>query len=139
MEDTVFPVCSPRLVDGRPALRAPEDLRHHTLLHDDVRTGEAPDWRRWLTAAGVAGVDPSRGPRYSHSSLVLQAAIDGQGVALGRSSLVSLDLEAGRLVQPFGPTLPSHYACYVVSPVATAERPKIKAFRDWLLEEAGRR
>ena len=153
MEDTIFPVCSPRLVDGRlvdgrlvdgrlvdgpPPLRAPEDLRHHTLLHDDVRTGEAPNWRAWLAAAGVAGVDPSRGPRYSHSSLVLQAAIDGQGVALGRSSLVSLDLEAGRLVQPFGPALPSHYACYVVSPVATAERPKIKAFRDWLLEEAGR-
>ncbi len=69
---------------------------------------------------------------------MLQAAIDGQGVALGRSSLVSLDLEAGRLVQPFGPTLPSHYSCYVVSPVATAERPKIKAFRDWLLEEAER-
>ena len=143
MEDTVFPVCSPRLVDGRlvdgpPPLRAPEDLRHHTLLHDDVRTGEAPNWRAWLAAAGVAGVDPSRGPRYSHSSLVLQAAIEGQGVALGRSSLVSLDLEAGRLVQPFGPALPSHYACYVVSPVATAERPKIKAFRDWLLAEAGR-
>ncbi len=143
MEDTVFPVCSPqlvngRLVDGPPPLRAPEDLRRHTLLHDDVGTGEAPDWRRWLTAAGVTGVNAERGPRYSHSSLVLQAAIDGQGVALGRSSLVSLDLEAGRLVQPFGPTLPSHYACYVVSPVATAERPKIKAFRDWLIEEAGR-
>ena len=143
MEDTVFPVCSPqlvngRLVDGPPPLRAPEDLRRHTLLHDDVGTGEAPNWRRWLTAAGVTGANPERGPRYSHSSLVLQAAIDGQGVALGRSSLVSLDLEAGRLVQPFGPALPSHYACYVVSPVATAERPKIKAFRDWLLEEAGR-
>ncbi len=143
MEDTVFPVCSPqlvdrRLVDGPPPLRRPADLRHHTLMHDDVRTGEAPNWRAWLAAAGVAGVDPSRGPRYSHSSLVLQAAIDGQGVALGRSSLVSLDLEAGRLVQPFGPALPSHYACYVVSPVATAERPKIKAFRDWLLEEAER-
>ena len=138
LEDTVFPVCSPTLRDGQPPLRAPADLEHHTLLHDDVRTGEAPSWRTWLAAAGVAGVDPSRGPRYSHSSLVLQATIEGQGVALGRSSLVSLDLEAGRLVQPFGPTLPSHYACYVVSPVATAERPKIKAFRDWLFEEAGR-
>lgn len=138
MEDTVFPVCSPQLVEGPPPLRAPEDLRHHTLLHDDVGADQAPDWRRWLKAAGVTGVNPERGPRYSHSSLVLQAAIDGQGVALGRSSLVSLDLEAGRLVQPFGPTLASNFACYVVSPVATAERPKIRAFRDWLLEEAGR-
>jgi LysR family glycine cleavage system transcriptional activator len=69
---------------------------------------------------------------------VLQAAIDGQGVALGRSTLVALDLEAGRLVQPFGPALPSRYACYVVSPPATADRPKIKAFREWLLDEAER-
>ena len=135
MEDTVFPVCSPKLLDGRPPLRQPEDLRHHRLLHDDIGIGEMPNWRSWLTAAGVTG---ARGPRYSHSSLVLQDAIDGQGVALGRSSLVSLDLEACRLVQPFGPVLRSNFACYVVSPVATAERPKIKAFRDWLFEEAGR-
>jgi LysR family glycine cleavage system transcriptional activator len=142
MEDTVFPVCSPGLLDGAVPLREPGDLRHHVLLHDDVGRGEAPTWRDWLAAlrmfapANLEDLDPERGPRYSHSSLVLQAAIDGQGVALGRSSLVALDLEAGRLVQPFGPALPSSFACYVVSPLATAERPKIKAFRDWLFDEA---
>ena len=137
MKDTNFPVCSPALLAGPLPLREPGDLRRHSLLHDDVRTIEAPDWPKWLAAAGVTGAWTDRGPRYSHSSLVLQAAIDGQGVALGRSTLVALDLEAGRLVRPFGPALPSSYACYVVSPPATAERPKIKAFREWLLDEAG--
>jgi len=139
MEDTIFPVCSPRLPKGDPPLREAADLKHHTLLHDEVILGEFPTWREWLAAAGVRGVDPERGHRYSHSSLVIQAAIDAQGVALARSSLVSLDLEAGRLVQPFGPTLPSNFACYVVAPATTAGRPKVKAFRDWLLEEAGKR
>ncbi len=137
MQDTVFPVCSPVLLQGPPPLREPADLRHHTLLHEEWgETINAPDWPAWLAAAGVTGVNPDRGPRYSHSSLSLQAAIDGQGVALARSSLVGLDLEAGRLMQPFGPVLPTNYACYVVSPEAAAERPKIKAFRDWLLEQA---
>ena len=137
MVDTNFPVCSPGLLAGPVPLREPGDLRHHSLLHDDVSTFDAPDWSKWLAAVGVTGVRADRGQRYSHSSLVIQAAIDGQGVALGRSTLVALDLEAGRLVQPFGPALPSVYACYVVSPPATAERPKIKAFREWLLDEAG--
>ncbi len=137
MKDTNFPVCSPALLAGPIPLREPGDLRRHSLLHDDVSTLDAPDWSKWLAAVGVTGVRADRGQCYSHSSLVLQAAIDGQGVALGRSTLVALDLEAGRLVQPFGPALQSSYACYVVSPPATAERPKIKAFRDWLLDEAG--
>jgi len=137
MQDSVFPVCSPALLQGPSPLREAADLKHHTLLHEEWGTMiDAPDWRAWLAAAGVTGVNPVRGPAYSHSSLSLQAAIDGQGVALARSSLVGLDLEAGRLVQPFGPALPTDYACYVVSPEVAAERPKIKAFRDWLLEQA---
>ncbi len=137
MKDTNFPVCSPALLAGPVPLSEPGDLRRHSLLHDAVGPFESPDWSKWLAAVGVTGAWPDRGQRYSQSRLVLQAAIDGQGVALGRSTLVALDLEAGRLVQPFGPALPSIYACYVVSPPATAERPKIKAFRDWLLDEAG--
>ncbi len=135
MSDSVYPVCSPKLLDGRHPWRSPSTLRHHTLLHDEMGPTEGPDWRAWLVAAGLSGVNPERGPRYSHSSLVIQAAIDGQGVALGRSSLVALDLEAGRLVRPFGPELPSSYASYIVFPAADAERPKTKAFREWLLEE----
>ncbi len=137
-EDEVFPVCSPRLLEGLHPLGAPADLIHHTLLHDDVGHSEVPDWRRWLKLTGVRGVRLERGQRFSHSSLAIQAAIDAQGVALVRASLVGLDLEAGRLIRPFGPAMKSNYACYVVAPEGSAEKPKIKAFRDWLFDEAGK-
>jgi LysR family glycine cleavage system transcriptional activator len=132
LAENVFPVCSPKLLEGPKPLRCPEDLRHHTLLHDDYHQ----DWRMWLMAAGVTSVDPSRGPRFDDSSMVLQAAIGGQGVALGRSALVATDLAAGRLVKPFDITLASPLAYYLVYPSATADRPKIVAFRNWILAEA---
>ncbi|RMD64805.1 MAG: transcriptional regulator GcvA [Alphaproteobacteria bacterium] len=135
MDDLVLPVCSPRLLEGPRPLRTPADLRYHTLLHDEVAQSGFPDWRQWLIEAGVTGVNPDRGPRYSHASLVIQAAIDGQGVALTRTSLVSLDIEAGRLISPFGPILSSNFACYVVAPPSHVGRPKVKAFRDWLFAQ----
>ncbi len=138
-DDEVFPVCSPKLLEGPHPLRAPADLEHHPLLHDNVGASELPDWPHWFAASGTPAKNLGRGPRYSHSSLVIQAAIDAQGVGLMRSSLVSLDLEAGRLVRPFGPSIKSNYACYVVSLESAAERPKIKAFREWLFEAAGER
>lgn len=134
LTEDIFPVCSPALLRGDNPLRTPADLCHHTLLHDDMRE----DWRMWLMAAGVAGVDPTRGPAFSHSHLVLQAAADGQGVALGRGALVAHDLAAGRLVKPFDISLAADYAYYVVTLEAAAAQPKIAAFRDWLLEEARR-
>ena len=110
----------------------------HTLLHDTVSgTDDSPDWRFWLKQVGVDGVDPDRGPGYSDTGMVLAAAITGQGVALGRSSLSDDDVAAGLLIRPFGPTLPTRYAYYLASPEAISDRPKIRVFRDWLLEEAG--
>lgn len=132
MAEDVFPVCSPGLLAGPHPLNEPVDLRHHTLLHDEMRE----DWRMWLLAAGVEGVDPTRGPGFSQSSTVVQAAIQGLGVALGRSVLVTDDLAAGRLVKPFDVSLPSRYGYYVVCSPTAADRPKISAFRDWLLGEA---
>ena len=82
LEEDLFPVCAPALLAGAHPLNRPEDLRHHTLLHDDMRQ----DWRTWLMAAGGEGVDPQRGPGYTDSALVIQAAVEGQGVALGRSA-----------------------------------------------------
>ena len=131
MTEDFFPVCSPALLHGDPPLNEPQDLRRHTLLHDDNRT----DWTVWFLAAGIEGGDPTRGPGFTDSSLVLQAAVEGQGVALGRSALAANDLAAGRLVKPFGMSLPATFAYYLVCPEATAERPKIAAFRDWLLAE----
>jgi LysR family glycine cleavage system transcriptional activator len=128
------PVCAPSLMDGPVPLRAPADLRHHTLLHDDL--GE--NWRRWLVAAGVSGVDPARGPKFGDENLIIQAAIQGQGVAVAESALVATDIAAGRLVRPFDIALPSAAGYYVVTPQAAGERRKVKAFRDWLFIEAGR-
>ena len=132
MTEEVFPVCSPGLPHGGPPLRNPSDLGHFTLLHDEMRE----DWRMWLMAAGATGIDATRGPGFSNSNLVVQAAIAGEGVALGRSVLVADDLAVGRLVRPFDMSLPGEFAYYVVCPEANAKRPKVEAFREWLLDEA---
>ncbi len=132
MNEELFPVCSPSLLGEGTPLRRPSDLCHFTLLHDDLRV----TWRMWLMAAGADQVDPDRGPTFNHSHLVMQAAIAGAGVALGRSVLVADELASGRLVKPFEFSLPAEYAYYVVCPEATAGRPKIQAFREWLLEAA---
>jgi LysR family glycine cleavage system transcriptional activator len=141
--DEVFPVCSPALLDGPRPLATPADLRWHTLLHENwgVANDRWPDWRMWLRAAGVDDVDPSRGPRFSHLTMTIQAAIAGHGVALGSTVLAADDLAAGRLVRPFELRLstPVDFAYFVVCPEAAADRPKIVAFREWLLAEAGRR
>ncbi len=129
----MFPVCSPELLrDPRRPLRRPADLRHHTLLHDS----HSDAWKLWLTAAGVTGIDAGRGPAFSHANLMLQAAIAGEGVAIGRSPLVAEALAEGRLVRPFDIALPADYAYYVVTPESAGEPAKVRAFRDWLLAEA---
>ncbi len=131
-DEHVFPVASPRLAAGKPPLRRPRDLKAHTLLH----APGAVDWRAWLEASGIADVDVRRGPRFNQASLAIEAAVDGVGVALARTALAALDLAAGRLVQPFGPALPASFAYYIVCPAPVANRPKIRAFREWLLAEA---
>ncbi len=132
MTEDIFPVCSRALVDGPHPLRAPADLRHHTLLHDEGHRR----WGVWLLAAGVTDIDPTRGTVFTDSGMVVQAAAEGQGVALARSALAAADLAAGRLVKPFDISMPAEYAYYVVCPEATAERPKVAAFREWVLAEA---
>ncbi|MBM3599581.1 MAG: transcriptional regulator GcvA [Alphaproteobacteria bacterium] len=141
LEDDMFPVCAPKLVRGPKALKQPADLAHHVLLHDDIQPlgGIQPGWRMWLDAAGVTGVDASRGRRFGQANMVLQAAADGLGVALGRTALVEDDLAAGRLVRPFGPSVPSGYAYYFVCPQRALQQAKVAAFRTWLREECGRK
>ena len=124
-----FPVCSPDLLRGPHPLRSPADLKHQTLLHDDTRD----DWRAWLLAAGIDDVDPRYGHAFNDSSMLLEAAIDGQGVALARGALASRDLSAGRLVKPFDVELPARYAYYIVHAPGAGQLPKIRAFVDWLL------
>ena len=95
----------------------------------------APDWRTWLAAAGAPEIDSAGGPRFTASENVLQAALAGAGVALGRWSLAADDIEAGRLVVPFGPSLTLTPAYYLVTAPVRSGRPEIQAFRDWLLAE----
>jgi len=139
-EDVVFPVCSPALLKARRPLREPRDLLQHNLIHLDWQAQGAvwPNWRMWMMAAGITGFDDSRGLHFSQTSLAVQAAIEGQGVALGDSTLVADDLAAGRLVKPFELSLraPPLFAYYVVSPIETANTPMVKAFREWVLAEA---
>ncbi len=132
VEDMV-PVCSPKLLAGRPDLGTLADLRNQTLLHDQERR----DWGLWLEAAGVTGIDGTRGLSFTDETLMLEAAIEGQGIALGRSALIERDLAEGRLVKPFDVRIPNEFAYYLVCPDGRADTPKIVAFRDWLLQEAG--
>ena len=133
--EDLFPVCSPALLcAGEHPLRCPADLAHHHLLHDDGHG----DWRTWLGAAGVKGVDPSRGTVFTDSSMLIQAAMSGQGVALARGVLANDELEAGALVRPFELSLPSEYAYYVLVLPEGLQQSGIVKFRDWLLAEAAR-
>jgi LysR family glycine cleavage system transcriptional activator len=130
--DQVFPVCSPALLQGDRPLRTPEDLVHHTLLHSSG--GYDDDWRLWLTAAGLpADISKQPGLSFDMIFMTLQAAIDGLGVAVGRTTYVEGDLAKGRLVVPFKISLPADAGFYLVSPEAAANTPKLKAFREWLL------
>ncbi|WP_434112577.1 transcriptional regulator GcvA [Paraburkholderia caffeinilytica] len=133
--ETLSPVCSPMLVNGPPAIRVPADLRHVRLLHDTPREA----WRRWCDEAGVEGFDLDAGASFNDASLALQAAVDGQGVALGRLVLAADDLRSGKLVRPFDLVLRNDYSYWLVYPSAALERPNVLAFRTWLLSEAKQR
>ncbi|HEY5758812.1 MAG TPA: transcriptional regulator GcvA [Steroidobacter sp.] len=130
--EEIAPVCSPELLGGAYPLNDPYDLRQHVLLHDDMQM----QWRTWLSAAGHDDIDATRGPRFSHSHMVITAAVQGLGVALGRSALVEQEITAGRLVRLFGRSVPAEYGYYVLMREAAVDQPKVKLFQDWLLTEA---
>jgi LysR family glycine cleavage system transcriptional activator len=141
--EVAVPVCSPRLLEHEHPLRRPEDLRHHTLLHTQwkMESDAAPNWRMWLKAAGVEDVDYDRGPQFSIDALAIQAAIDGQGVALMSLALVEEDIAAGRLIRPFPDEVnqKTKFAYYLVYPESHLQRPKVAAFKDWLEKEIQRK
>lgn len=134
MREEVFPVCSPALAEGVPGLRAIESLALHTLLHV---SGYREDWQMWLTSAGLADLEVQPGLHFDQSVTAIQAAINGLGVALGRSALVSGELAAGRLAAPFDLKLQAEDAYWIAYRSDAGQRPTVRAFRDWLLQEAG--
>ena len=131
-------LCSPGLLKGKKGLKRPADLKHHRLLHDEApnQRADQPSWGDWLKTAGVKNVDPKRGPRFSHTNLALEAAVDGQGVALTLDILAAPDVAAGRLVIPFDIRLPLSAGYFLVAKRASMERPKVAVFKNWILEEA---
>jgi LysR family transcriptional regulator, glycine cleavage system transcriptional activator len=134
MADEMFPVCSPALLTGKRPLRNPEDLKDHVLLHN---TNNSDDWRLWLTAAGLpADISKQPGITFDLILMTVQAAIDGMGVAMGRTTYVKDDIAKDRLVVPFEITLPADAGFYIVSPEGVADSPKLRAFRQWLINSA---
>lgn len=141
MDETLFPVCAPDyplLENGGLATVLPRC----TLIHDVSMASHAdyPTWGMWLDAAGFSEVRPDHGLRINNSAAVLQAAIEGQGLALARSVMVKDDLEAGRLIRPFpdkGLECPLTQAYYVVYRPECAALAKIQAFREWMISEVG--
>jgi LysR family glycine cleavage system transcriptional activator len=131
-DEEVFPVCSPKLLKGAHPLRRPEDLKHHTLIRDTYPI----DWAAWLSSAGVNGVNPRKGLTFDSYTFAVDAAVKGEGVALGRTTLVSDDLAAGRLVRPFKHALKGVASFYVVYPPEAMRQRKVRVFRDWLFSEA---
>lgn len=140
LDEEVYPVCSPQLLRERGLLKTPRDLARETLIHDLSMDDHAdfPSWKSWLTKAGSPEVATPRGLKINNSAAVLQAAIEGRGVALARSVMAQEDIATGRLVRLF-PTIvfASPMAYYVVYRAECANLPRLVAFRDWLLNEAG--
>jgi LysR family glycine cleavage system transcriptional activator len=138
---TVAPICSPQLAHGEHPLRRPPDLVHHALVHDDSgsRYDGVAFWDVWLKAAGVEGIDTSRGSHFSQPVLALEAASDALGVVATFPVLAVAELAAGRLILPFELQVPLQSAYYMVCSDTAALRPVVAAFRDWLLAEAAQR
>jgi LysR family glycine cleavage system transcriptional activator len=130
--EQLFAVCSPKLLSGRGRLAKPADMLKFPLIHMDSRA----DWKNWLQEAGLDDSAAMHGPVLNRGSMVIDAAINGQGIALARTTLAAFDLINGRLVRPFPLTLPLSKTYWIICPKATAALPKIATFRDWLLAEA---
>jgi LysR family glycine cleavage system transcriptional activator len=119
-------------MSARQRLKSPADVMKFPLLHLDDRK----DWSRWLATAGVENVELSGGQIWNRASMLIDAAVDGQGIALARTALAAWDLINGRLVRPFATALRLSKSYWIVCPKVTSTLPKIQSFRDWMLAEA---
>jgi len=129
LDEIHFPVCSPRFVQGRLP-KSPSDLARHTLLRS-----EGESWKPWFAAAGLDWPEPTRGPMFSDTAHTMQAAVDGQGIALARSTLLGNDVHNGLLVRLFDVSGPGNRKYYLAYPPRLANSPKLAVFREWVLAE----
>lgn len=137
MRESVFPVCAPRLVETHADADVGQLLRALPLLHDDSPDQDetCPDWKSWLKAAGIRDIDTQRGSRFNQSIFALEAAANGLGVALAKSSLVQQDLASRRLVRLGHDDVPIEFAYFLVYPPERGKRAAITAFRHWIQGE----
>jgi LysR family glycine cleavage system transcriptional activator len=130
MTEELVPVCSSEYAKANGGLDRPGRLKNTTLLHELPRLGQ---WRTWLSAVGVEGVDAERGPKFQGAAMAVEAAIAGMGVALANRRLVERHVEEGRLKVPFDIELPTESAFYFVYPQDRADDPRVSALKNWML------
>jgi LysR family transcriptional regulator, glycine cleavage system transcriptional activator len=139
LDEEIFPVCSPDYLRGRKLLSRPQDLLKTVLIHD-VATQmypAFPTWQRWLAKSNVALHSTQKGLAINSSGMVIQAAINGQGVALARSVLVSDDLHGGKLIRLFPElTYQISWGYFLAYPAGITQTEKVAAFINWIQEEA---
>lgn len=136
--EVVLPVCGPKLVTRKAPLAQPEDLRHHVLLHYEGPDGITPwlSWTVWLETMQLPGLKPAGSLRFSQYDQVIQASIDGQGVALGTSPLVRQLIRQGKLIAPLEKKFESSRAYYLVTSADAAGRPEVQDFTGWMVRQA---
>ena len=125
-----YPVCTPAFMSNDRPLSNINNLRYYSLLHD----ANYECWSDWLKLAGLEQINANKGTIIDDTNVLIQAAVDGQGVALGSSTFVQDLLDSGRLIKPFDITLVNEFAYYVVCPEAHLKNPSVQAFKDWLLD-----
>lgn len=124
-----FPVCSPAFLCNDKPLTSIDNLHYYTLLHD----ANYECWRDWLRLAGLKDIQADKGTIIDDTNVLIQAALDGQGIALGSTTFVEDHLESGRLVRPFDVILENEFSYYVVCPESHLKNPAVLAFKEWLL------
>lgn len=134
----IIPVCSPSLLESNPALTDPANLNQATLLHYENTQAELtwPDWNMWLATVGIENANTHRGIIFNQTDLMIQAALEGQGIALIATVYAKSDIEKGKLVQPFGESMPIEFSYYLVSSAHKARRQKVQLFKQWIIEQS---
>lgn len=137
LKETIIAVCSPTLLPDSGTL-SPEDIAGLTVIHDDsaLEDESSPTWTMWQKAAGIAVAGGQRALHFNQTSLAIEAAVAGKGIALTKSSIAEGDLKAGRLVRLFDAELPVNFAHYIVCPKQNLRISHVKAFIEWLEIEA---
>ncbi len=138
LEEQLIPVCSPEYLADSPPLESREDLANHTLLCNEVVSAKGIQslWSYWLEQLELPAIISSKRRTFGQSNMVIQAALEGRGVALGRTSLIVDDLKDKKLVVPFGPAMPSPFRYSVVTFDQVRKSEQVAAFQAWIMEEA---